>query len=275
MQLGQSFMIQGNENRTEILQHNTLIKLVKSLAMHYGKFFDTPPKQIIVYRDGGSEGSFQSIRNNEVEAIREAICDLNRDSEKFFCAKNCEGRNCESCAPRITCIVAQNDHNIRIVPADEKHSIKNNVPSGTLVEGHVTSFEGFDGNFDFLLTPQGGLKGTSKPMLYRVILNENSKLSPGQTELTNQKIYEMTYQMAFQYGSATKSPRKVPVLLNSEKLATRVSKYGGYLGLLEESPISLVYNEDENEVIRQDQAPGLEDAHNSLLKGRFRPHITA
>jgi hypothetical protein len=28
-------------------------------------------------------------------------------------------------------------------------------------------------------------------------------------------------------GTATKAPRKVPVLLNSEKLANRVIKYGG------------------------------------------------
>jgi hypothetical protein len=209
---------------------------------------------MIVYRDGGSDGSLDTIRGQEVEAAREAICELNRSCKTFECPNNCEPRNCEACKPRITFIVAQNDHNMRIVPANERDAFKNNVPIGTLVDGSITSYESLDGSFDFLLTPQGGLKGTSKPMHYKVILNENSRAPAGYERdasgLTKEHLHEMTYFMAFQCkflivmldvrsgwsltqstilkdGTATKAPRKVPVLLNSEKLSNRVIKYGG------------------------------------------------
>jgi len=181
----------------------------QALAKLYFRHFQIVPKNFIVYRDGGSDGSFESIRKEEASAVRNTILELNK----------VVGQDID---PKITFIVAQKDHNIRIVE-ESKSSRSGNVPSGTLVDSCITSHES-DGSFDFLLTPQGGLKGTSKPMLYRVILNENVA---GRERLTRDDIYNMTYRMAFQYGTATKAPRKVPVLLNSERLANRVIKYGG------------------------------------------------
>ena len=207
----------------------------QALAKLYFRHFQIVPKNFIVYRDGGSDGSFESIRKEEASAVRNTILELNK----------VVGQDID---PKITFIVAQKDHNIRIVE-ESKSSRSGNVPSGTLVDSCITSHES-DGSFDFLLTPQGGLKGTSKPMLYRVILNENVA---GRERLTRDDIYNMTYRMAFQCklrtpflftgkasfnshlcqscnsidGTATKAPRKVPVLLNSERLANRVIKYGG------------------------------------------------
>jgi hypothetical protein len=94
--------------------------------------------------------------------------------------------------------VALSQHNIRIVPAQEMMTKRNtvlNVPSGTCLDHTVTPF--LDGlnlsaplpendripddpiplvfsnptssGFDFLLTAHGGLKGTSKPIFYRVV----------------------------------------------------------------------------------------------------------
>jgi hypothetical protein len=245
----------------------------QDLAIHFFVHFHAVPDRMIVYRDGGSDGSFDKIRDEEVPAVREAICEMNRSGNRS-CPNDCEKRNCEACAPKITFVVAQKDHNMRIVPSDDREAVNGNVPSGTLVDGYITSYEGMDETFDFLLVPQGGLKGTSKPMHYRVISNENAKPVVGHegqsTPLTKEKFFEITYNMAFQCtfesrvgafsyaphscflcskdGTATKAPRKVPVLLNSEKLSNRVIKYGGYLGLLrntelqpdEESPHKIV-----------------------------------
>lgn len=57
-------------------------------------------------------------------------------------------------------------------------------------------------SYDFLLTAQGGLKGTSKPIYYRVRLNENACWGPsGLTPLTRENLIYATYQMCYEYGS--------------------------------------------------------------------------
>ena len=117
-----------------------------------------------------------------MEAIRNAVCTLKR-----------QNGDSDPDNVRVTFVIAQKDHNFRLAPCEERDSFKNNVPSGTIVEG--MSYGKVDGTFDFLLTPQGGLKGTSKPMLYRVLLDENDS-SP--SPLTKDLLCEMIYQMAFQ-----------------------------------------------------------------------------
>lgn len=164
----------------------------------------------------------QSIKNVELAAIREKIEQLGGHR------------------PPITFIVSNKDHNVRLVPTNNNPASKN-VPSGTLVDSLVDDsfLDGSDGSF--LLTPQGGLKGTSKPMLYRCLVNENDKVSrkvlvknPQATSLSKSVLTELVFDLAFQYGTATKAPRKVPVLLNSEKLAQRASNYGDYLFVMNE-----------------------------------------
>jgi hypothetical protein len=172
-------------------------------------------------------------------------------------------------------------HNIRIVPAEKVKGKRGilNVPSGTCLDHTVTSF--LDGQnraavwpdisspmdspqpqifsnrdadgFDFLLTAHGGLKGTSKPIFYRVvssaslqsrdnssvtmmlastemnnptekqIFNENFVWRPWSngsecTPLTKETIQDMTYAMSFQYGTASKAVRMVPVVKYAFKL---------------------------------------------------------
>lgn len=67
----------------------------------------------------------------------------------------------------------------------------------------------------------GGLKGTSKPIYYRVILNENAVWKPDAhaSPLSREILQMITYHMAFQYGTATKAVRSLPVLKYSSRLA--------------------------------------------------------
>lgn len=88
-------------------------------------------------------------------------------------------------------------------PVNPRHGIGkddrySNVPSGTLVDNLVEDFRlaSLDstgkGSFSFLLTPQGPMKGTSKPMVYHCLLNEN------QDTLGPDTIKKMTYELSFQ-----------------------------------------------------------------------------
>lgn len=71
---------------------------------------------------------------------------------------------------------------------------------------------------DFLLTAQGGLKGTSKPVFYRPLVNENPSL--------NRDVLEsVVYGLSFYYGTATKAPRRLSVVQYSKRLAEQFLAY--------------------------------------------------
>lgn len=257
MQMGQAVRFQKKSG--DVIDPAVLKELVRDLAMNFFAHKDEVPERIIVFRDGGSEGSFQTIKNQELAAVREALCQLNKEANRA-CPYSCEDRNCVGCAPTITFIVSNEDHNLRIVPENANEGVKGNVPSGTLVDHVVDDYKLEEGgSFSFLLTAQGGLKGTSKPMYYRCILNENERppmrfandTSKNLTGLDKSSMHELVYGLAFQYGSATKSPRKVPVLLNSEKLANRAINYGPYLSHV---GVTIIPDDNnENHLIRRDE----------------------
>ena len=217
-----------------------------------------------MYRDGGSDGNFDEIIQLEVGGIRKALFEWNHDNiADFTCinAAKCNQQGCVHCTSPITFVVAQNDHGTRIVPDVEKGgNMKKNVPPGTVIDSMITSFRNGmrvstdpvipvqgrtfkntvdyniaeeDGGYDFFLVAQGGRIGTSRPVYYRVLLNENAVNKPvlyvkqeGQqqvrqqaTKLTRDKLKILTYTMSFQYGTASCAPRKIPLLRYSEKLA--------------------------------------------------------
>jgi hypothetical protein len=201
--------------------------------MHTGKW----PKRVLVYRDGASDGSFGDILSKEVGAIRRAFYEIRSIADASFICPNhekCQKRGCLFCTPRITFVVAQNEHNIRVVPAIPRRPPDarkpENVCSGTVVDTHIMGFRnGMDlstdssretatplsdgsslhvfsstrqDSSDFLLTAQGGLKGTSKPVYYRTLLNENGVYGvdgyAAATPLLKGMMEKITYHMAYQ-----------------------------------------------------------------------------
>lgn len=295
-----------------------LIYVSQRLAIQYYLHTGKWPKRVLVYRDGASDGSFGDILSKEVGAIRKAFYEIRSNDKSFECPNHekCQQSGCLFCTPRITFVVAQNEHNIRVVPATPPRNPDprkpENVPryvepclesfdhkllsrhltshhfavcfwlaSGTIVDAVIMGFRGMDlsnsgestsplddgsrlqvfsstrqDSISFLLVPQGGLKGTSKPVLYHVLLNENGVYKvdghTAATALSKRMLEKMTYHMAFQCksnhawqlstaigvvtyklfllypiidGTATKAPRKVPVILYSERLASQAISY--------------------------------------------------
>lgn len=130
-------------------------------------------------------------------------------------------------------LLCQSQHNIKVVPADERNSVRNNVHSGTVLSGEqlqILSGTGLNAS-SFLLTAQGGLKGTSKPVLYRTLSNENENHRPSNeaaTPLTREKLERLIYHMSFQYTTATKAVRLPPVIGYSKKSADIMMMYINY-----------------------------------------------
>lgn len=98
------------------------------------------PEKIIFYRDGVSEGQFETVRDHEVRCIRLACRSLQADYE-----------------PGLTFILVQKRHHTRFMPENPSHGVGpcKNVPPGTTVDTAVTDFK----KFDFYLCSHLGLKG--------------------------------------------------------------------------------------------------------------------
>jgi hypothetical protein len=164
------------------------------------------PKRVVVYRNGSSEGNFTQVVSVEVMSLRKAFfhlrsqiaCDMGRQEEPCPNERVCQRNGCTWCTPIITYIVALSQHNVRIVPDELVRAGRRgnvlNVPSGTCVDHTITPYVDGENSavewpdhadqssgdiqifeqrnsagFDFFLTAQGGLKGTSKPIQYRVV----------------------------------------------------------------------------------------------------------
>lgn len=80
-----------------------------------------------------------------------------------------------------------------------------------------------------------GLKGTSKPVHYRCIHNENylfkKKKNLQCLQLTADVLKDLTFGLSFQYGTATKATRSIAVLQYADRLANAALGYSDAIEL--------------------------------------------
>jgi len=75
------------------------------------------------------------------------------------------------------------------------------------------------------------LFSVGKPVYYRVVLNENAVWKPNAvcTSLTKEMLEICTYHQSYQYGTATKAVRAVPVVAYSMRIANLFMGFKDYL----------------------------------------------
>ncbi|CAA7266206.1 unnamed protein product [Cyclocybe aegerita] len=130
------------------------------------------PDRILVYRDGVSEGQFNTVVEEELPAMKLAF-------RKFDTAQ-------KPYTPKLTIVICGKRHHTRFYPTAEQDGDNNGNPRpGTVVDRGVTAVY----NFDFFLQAHGGLQGTTRPTHYYVVHDEiNFKADELQT-LTNAVSY--------------------------------------------------------------------------------------
>ncbi|KAJ3796816.1 argonaute-like protein [Lentinula aff. detonsa] len=134
-----------------------------------------PPKRIIFYRDGVSEGQFKQVLDQEFVALQKACAALN-------------------IKPKITFIVVGKRHHIRFFPTSAKDADKSgNCPAGTVVDKEI----GHPTDLDFYLQSHGGLLGTSRPAHYSVLHDENN-FSPD-------TLQSLSFALCHVYARSTRS----------------------------------------------------------------------
>ncbi|KAL0949487.1 hypothetical protein HGRIS_009541 [Hohenbuehelia grisea] len=134
-----------------------------------------PPKRIIFYRDGVSEGQFQQVLDLELPRLRNACRQLKIN-------------------PKITVIVVGKRHHIRLFPQSERDGDRSgNCPAGTVVDREIAH----PTEFDFYLQSHGGLLGTSRPAHYSVLLDE--------TGFRADELQSLSFTLCHVYARSTRS----------------------------------------------------------------------
>ncbi|KAJ3740285.1 Piwi domain-containing protein [Lentinula detonsa] len=110
-------------------------------------------RRIFFFRDGVSEGEFETVREHELNALKKLLVRI-------------YGKD----RPRITFIVVGKRHHFRFFPKQGASAdASGNCPSGFVVDRGIEH----PVYSDFYLQSQPGLKGTSIPAHYTVIEDEN------------------------------------------------------------------------------------------------------
>lgn len=115
------------------------------------------PENILVYRDGVSEGQYQLVLENELPLLQKA------------CAETYPADQTKAGLPRITVVVVGKRHHTRFYPTSEDGADRgSNCLPGTVVDRGVTEAR----NWDFFLQAHAAIKGTARPAHYFVVHDE-------------------------------------------------------------------------------------------------------
>ncbi|KAH9738150.1 protein argonaute MEL1 [Citrus sinensis] len=148
-------------------------------------------------RDGVSEGQFSHVLLSEMDAIRKACQSLE-----------------ESYLPPVTFIVVQKRHHTRFFPTNPSQTDKSgNIQPGTVVDRMICH----PLEFDFYLCSHAGIQGTSRPVHYHVLFDEN--------KFTADNLQKLTNNLCYTYARCTRSVSVVPPAYYAHLAAFRARYY--------------------------------------------------
>lgn len=172
------------------------------------------PENLLVYRDGVSEGQYQLVLDNELTEMR-AAC-----QEMYPAADTKRG------LPRITIIVVGKRHHTRFYPCSPDDADKNgNCKQGTVVDRGITE----EGSWDCFIQSHSVLQGTGRPAHYNVIIDEIFRarargLRQPTTHAANE-LEKITQALCYVFGRATKAVSICTPAYYADILCERARRY--------------------------------------------------
>lgn len=170
------------------------------------------PENIIVYRDGVSEGQYDLVTSKELPLLKSA-CRAVYPAD--LTAKG---------LPRFSIIIVGKRHHTRFYPTRQEDADRSNNPiHGTVVDRGVTEAR----NWDFFLQAHTALKGTARPAHYYTVWDEIFlNLKPTLPAQNTADILEaMTHHMCYLFGRATKAVSICPPAYYADLVCTRARCY--------------------------------------------------
>ncbi|KAK7683759.1 hypothetical protein QCA50_013135 [Cerrena zonata] len=138
------------------------------------------PSRVLVYRDGVSEGQFNTVISEEMPEIKAAFKKFSTPQQPY--------------SPKLTIVICGKRHHTRFYPTEAENADKDGNPRpGTVVDRGVTAVY----EFDFFLQAHGGLQGTTRPTHYYVVHDE---IGFGADQLQG-----LTNNVSYMFARATKA----------------------------------------------------------------------
>ncbi|KAK5652265.1 hypothetical protein OQA88_10613 [Cercophora sp. LCS_1] len=165
------------------------LRLWKSLGKH-----QTLPENILVYRDGVSEGQYQTVVDEELPLLRKACEDM------YPAVDQSRG------VPRLTVILVGKRHHTRFYPTHTADADQSSNPKpGTVIDRGVTDPR----SWEFFLQSHAAIQGTARPARYVVVLDEifraHCKRDMLPSQMAADRLQGLTLSMCYAYGRATKA----------------------------------------------------------------------
>ncbi|KAK0628915.1 ribonuclease H-like domain-containing protein [Bombardia bombarda] len=191
----------SGERRVEMLDARLDQEFQNRLLLWQKKNMNRLPENILIYRDGVSEGQFKTVIDKELPHIRSACKKLYKAGQQ----------------PRVTLIVSVKRHQTRFYPTDKDHMhFRSKSPrEGTVVDRGVTNVR----YWDFFLQAHASLQGTARPAHYTVLVDEIFRADHGDKAAS--VLEKLTHDMCYLYGRATKAVSICPPAYYADLVCTR------------------------------------------------------
>ncbi|KAF1829044.1 putative RNA interference and gene silencing protein [Decorospora gaudefroyi] len=173
------------------------------------------PENILVYRDGVSEGQYNMVLDNELPRMRKA------------CEAMYPATDTKKGLPRFTIVVCGKRHKTRFYPTTEKDCDRSgNTQPGTVVDRGVTEAR----NWDFFLQAHAALQGTARPCHYYIVHDEifrqiYGRAIPPQFQNIADIVEDLTHNMCYLFGRATKAVSLCPPAYYADLACERARCY--------------------------------------------------
>lgn len=150
------------------------------------------PVNVLIYRDGVSEGQYNIVLEQELPALRKAC-------EELYPASSIKQG-----IPRTTIVIVGKRHNTRFYPTKKEDADRSSNPqNGTIVDRGVTEAR----NWDFFLQAHAAVQGTARPAHYYIVFDEifqAQKVLPPFTNVADM-MEDLTHNLCYMFGRATKA----------------------------------------------------------------------
>lgn len=161
------------------------------------------PANIVIFRDGVSEGQFKMVLNEELQSVKAAVDAVYKGPK-----------------PKITVLVVGKRHNVRFYPTSKNDmSDKQNCLPGTIVDRAITR----PVYWDWYLQAQAPLQGSARPAHYIVIHDEIFTGGPAQNP--SDSLQELSNTMCYMMGRCTRSISYCTPAFLADRFCDRARKY--------------------------------------------------
>jgi eukaryotic translation initiation factor 2C len=195
--------------------------LKSRLALWAKSNFGAYPQNLLIYRDGVSEGQYNLIIEHELPLLRKA------------CRETYSADSTKAGIPHMTIVVVGKRHHTRFYPVQEADADNSSNPHhGTVVDRGVTEAR----TWDSYIQAHTALQGTARPAHNVVILDEIFRYLQVKAPFKNtaDMLNDLTHNMSYMYGRATKPVSICPPAYYADLVCERARRY--LSGVFDASP---------------------------------------